>query len=208
MHARGAALRSDDGRIRTERAVAGGERAARGVRQGLQNRRARRLALPGRPSRDRRLTRTSRADYGGDHGAGAVPRAGHRRHDAGRRRRTHPSRCGRDRARGSPAPASRRCLDAQSGSRRGVVAHAPPPDLLAIEALAAIGGPEAVLPLRQALDQQNWRAPIWSRRARRAAARALQRIGTSEAQGLLRDAATHGTRGARAAARAELRRQS
>ena len=76
--------------------------------------------------------------------------------------------------------------------------------LTAIEALGASGGPDAVVALREALTHGDWMAPFRTRRARSAAAKALRRIGTPEAIEALREAAAQGSRGARAAARAEL----
>lgn len=76
----------------------------------------------------------------------------------------------------------------------------------AIEALGSFGGTEAVEALKDALRQGEWTAPIQTRRTRAAAAQALRRIGTPPAITVLRDASTHGPRGARQAARAELAR--
>lgn len=76
----------------------------------------------------------------------------------------------------------------------------------AIEALGSFGGPEAVEALKDALRQGGWTAPIRTRRTRAAAAQALRRIGTPPAITVLQDVSTHGPRGARAAARAELAR--
>jgi len=75
----------------------------------------------------------------------------------------------------------------------------------AVEALGSIGGPDAVEALKHALQQGDWMAPIRNRRTRAAAAHALRRIGSEPAIEALRDAASHGPRGTRAAARAELK---
>lgn len=74
----------------------------------------------------------------------------------------------------------------------------------AIEALASFGGPEAVGALKEALQHGDWLAPMKTRRARVAAARALRRIGNTAAIEALREASTRGSRGARSAAKAEL----
>jgi HEAT repeat protein len=76
----------------------------------------------------------------------------------------------------------------------------------AIEALGSFGGPDAVEALKEAIRHGDWFAPFRTRRTRAAAAAALRRIGTDPAVTALRDASTGGTRGARAAARAELKR--
>jgi hypothetical protein len=77
--------------------------------------------------------------------------------------------------------------------------------LAAIEALGTFGGPDAVGALQEALQQHgDWRAPLRTRRARSAAARALRRIGDTAAIEALRAASTRGSRGVRSAAKAEL----
>jgi HEAT repeat protein len=76
----------------------------------------------------------------------------------------------------------------------------------AIEALGSFGGPDAVEALKHAMQHGNWLAPFRTRRTRAAAASALRRIGTDPAVTALRETSTSGTRGARAAARAELKR--
>ncbi|MCA1650027.1 MAG: hypothetical protein LC753_06980 [Acidobacteria bacterium] len=76
----------------------------------------------------------------------------------------------------------------------------------AIDALGAVGGPEAVDALKFALHQGDWRAPFTTRRLRAAAAVALRKIGTPPAVEVLRDASTRGRGGVRSAARAELAR--
>jgi HEAT repeat protein len=88
--------------------------------------------------------------------------------------------------------------------RRGVY----PVYLAAIEGLGSFGAPEAVDALRFALHEGDWWAPLRTRRARSAAAASLRRIGTPAALEVLRVAASRGTLGVRAAARAELARLS
>lgn len=75
-----------------------------------------------------------------------------------------------------------------------------------IEALGAFGGTEAVDALKYALYQGDIWAPLRTRAHRKAAADALRRIGTEPALDALREAAASGPRGARTAARAELKR--
>jgi HEAT repeat protein len=76
----------------------------------------------------------------------------------------------------------------------------------AIDALGSFGGPDAVEALKDALQAGHWMAPLRTRRTRASAAQALRRIGTSAAVAVLRDASARGSRGVRAAARAELKR--
>jgi hypothetical protein len=76
----------------------------------------------------------------------------------------------------------------------------------AVDALGSFGGPEAVDALKFALHQGDWWAPMKSRQVRAAAAKALRRIGTTDALETLRDAAARGRWGVKAAARAELAR--
>jgi HEAT repeat protein len=76
----------------------------------------------------------------------------------------------------------------------------------AIDALGSFGGPDAVEALKDALQSGDWMAPFRTRRTRASAAQALRKIGTSVAVAALRDASTRGSRGVRAAARAELKR--
>ncbi|OFW11751.1 MAG: hypothetical protein A3H96_24720 [Acidobacteria bacterium RIFCSPLOWO2_02_FULL_67_36] len=78
--------------------------------------------------------------------------------------------------------------------------------IASIDALGAFGGPDAVDALKFALQQGDWWSPLSTRRIRSAAAAALRRIGTPAAVDVLREASTHGPRGMRAAARAELGR--
>lgn len=75
-----------------------------------------------------------------------------------------------------------------------------------VQALAASRDSRAIPPLRDALYRSDWWAPRRSAVLRRAAAAALARIGTSDADDVLRDAATHGPRGVRAAVAASLAR--
>ena len=76
----------------------------------------------------------------------------------------------------------------------------------AIDALGSFGGPDAVEALKDALQNGDWMAPLRTRRVRASAAQALRKIGTSAAVAALRDASTRGSRGVRAAAKAELKR--
>jgi HEAT repeat protein len=76
----------------------------------------------------------------------------------------------------------------------------------AVEALGSFGGPEAVEALKEALSSGEWRAPFRTRRTRAAAAQALRRIGNTAAIAALEEASTQGPRGARRAAKAELKR--
>jgi hypothetical protein len=75
----------------------------------------------------------------------------------------------------------------------------------AVEALGSFGGPEAVGALKEALYSSEWTAPLRTRRTRAAAAQALRRIGNPAAIAALEDASTNGPRGARRAAKAELK---
>jgi hypothetical protein len=74
----------------------------------------------------------------------------------------------------------------------------------AIESLGTFGDPSSVDALKDALSRGEWWAPIRTRRLRAAAATALRRIGTAPAIDALRTVSASGSRGARAAARAEL----
>ena len=76
--------------------------------------------------------------------------------------------------------------------------------LTAVNTLGSYGGPEAVEALKFALHQGDFWAPMATRRIRTAAAQALRRLGTPAALDVLRDAVANGSRGVRAAARAEL----
>jgi hypothetical protein len=76
--------------------------------------------------------------------------------------------------------------------------------LRAIEGLGNLRDPEAVPPLKEALYRGEWWAPRRSTVLRSAAAEALARIGTPDAQAVLDEAASSGPRGVRAAARARL----
>jgi HEAT repeat protein len=78
------------------------------------------------------------------------------------------------------------------------------PYLRAIEALGALRDPEGVKPLGEALHKGEWWAPRRTREIRTAAASALARIGTPEAQSQLEEAAKTGPRGLRSIARAQL----
>jgi hypothetical protein len=76
----------------------------------------------------------------------------------------------------------------------------------AVDALSLFGGPDAVEALKDALQEGDWKAPFRTRRIRASAARALRKIGTDPAVAALREVSTKGARGARAAAKAELKR--
>jgi len=76
----------------------------------------------------------------------------------------------------------------------------------AIEALGSVGGSDAIEALKEALHRGNWMAPLRTRRTRAAAAQALRRIGDTAAVAALRDSSASGPLGARAAARAELKK--
>jgi hypothetical protein len=76
--------------------------------------------------------------------------------------------------------------------------------LAAIESLGVFGDPASTDALKDALQRGDWWAPMRTRRSRAAAAAALRKIGTPQAIDALRMASTRGSRGARAAARAEL----
>jgi hypothetical protein len=75
-----------------------------------------------------------------------------------------------------------------------------------IEALGAVGGPDAVDALKFALYGGSWLTPFRTRRIRARAAEALRRIGTPAAMEVLQEAAERGNRGVRAAARSALAR--
>jgi HEAT repeat protein len=74
----------------------------------------------------------------------------------------------------------------------------------AIEALGALRNPEAIVPLKEALYRGEWWAPRRNTVLRSAAANALARIGTEEAQAVLDEAASSGPRGVRTVARGRL----
>jgi hypothetical protein len=76
--------------------------------------------------------------------------------------------------------------------------------LRAIKSLGALRDPEAVEPLQEALYRGEWWAPRRTTALRSAAAEALARIGTSDADAVLSEAASNGPRGVRAAARVQL----
>jgi len=76
--------------------------------------------------------------------------------------------------------------------------------LRAIEALGALKNPEGIAPLKEALYRGEWWAPRRNTVLRTAAADALARIGTPEAQAVLDDAASSGPRGVRTVVRAQL----
>jgi len=76
--------------------------------------------------------------------------------------------------------------------------------LRAIEALGALKNPEGIAPLKEALYRGEWWAPRRNTVLRTAAAEALARIGTPEAQAVLDDAASSGPRGVRTVVRAQL----
>jgi hypothetical protein len=76
--------------------------------------------------------------------------------------------------------------------------------LRAIESLGVLRDPASVEPLRDTLYKGEWWAPRRTAALRNAAATALARIGTPEAFAALDDAVARGSRGVRAAARAQL----
>jgi HEAT repeat protein len=84
---------------------------------------------------------------------------------------------------------------------RGALA---PVYLRAIESLGALRDPGGIGPLRDALYKVEWWAPRRTSALRRAAGAALARIGTPDAYAVLEEAAAQGSRGIRAAARAQL----
>jgi hypothetical protein len=76
--------------------------------------------------------------------------------------------------------------------------------LRAIESLGALRDPGGIAPLRTALYKGEWWAPTRTRALRTAAASALARIGTADAEAVLDEATARGSRGVRSAARAQL----
>jgi len=74
----------------------------------------------------------------------------------------------------------------------------------AIDALGALRDPAAIAPLEEALHKGEWWAPRRTAALRSAAAGALARIGTPDAVAALERAAATGSRGVRAAARAQV----
>ena len=76
----------------------------------------------------------------------------------------------------------------------------------AIETLGVLGGADAVAALRTALHGGEWWAPFRTAAIRAQAAAALGQTGSSEAQSVLEEAASEGSRGVRSAARQQLAR--
>ena len=74
----------------------------------------------------------------------------------------------------------------------------------AIESLGALRDPEAILPLKEALYRGEWWAPRRNAALRSAAAAAIARIATPDAQTVLDEAAASGPRGVRVAVRPHL----
>ena len=74
--------------------------------------------------------------------------------------------------------------------------------LKAIERLGTLGGHEAIAALKQVLYRGEWWAPLRTKALRVAAATALRRAGTAEAQDVLNEAAARGSWGVRSAVRA------
>ena len=74
----------------------------------------------------------------------------------------------------------------------------------AIEALGALRNAEGIEPLKEALYRGEWWAPRRNNILRSAAAAALSRIGTPEADSVLEEAASSAPRGVRSAARRHL----
>jgi HEAT repeat protein len=77
--------------------------------------------------------------------------------------------------------------------------------LRTIESLGALRDPAGITPLKEALHKGEWWSPARTRALRAAAAAALARIGTPEGYAALEEAAIQGSRGVRAAARAQLK---
>ena len=75
-----------------------------------------------------------------------------------------------------------------------------------METLGAVGGDDAIEPLREVLFRSEWWAPARTRKLRDTAARALRRTRQPAAMQVLQEAAQQGPRGVRAAARAQLAR--
>src|SRR5439155_6346667 len=78
--------------------------------------------------------------------------------------------------------------------------------LRAIDALGSLKDPVGIPALQQALRRGEWWTPRRSALLRGAAAAALARIGTPLAAAALAEAASSGSRGTRAAARAQISR--
>jgi HEAT repeat protein len=76
----------------------------------------------------------------------------------------------------------------------------------AVAALGAIGGLDAVDALKESLHAGEWWAPLRTSAIRASIATALGQTGAPEALAVLQDAAAHGSRGVRAAARHQLAR--
>jgi len=76
--------------------------------------------------------------------------------------------------------------------------------LRAIESLGVLKDPHGIPPLKDALRKGEWWAPRRTAALRHAAAAALAKIGTPDAVAALEEAAATGSRGMRAAARAQL----
>ena len=74
--------------------------------------------------------------------------------------------------------------------------------LRAIESLGALKAEASVELLKEALYAGEWWAPFRTSELRRTAAAALRQIGTPDALQVLEEAADHGPRGVRSAARA------
>ncbi len=74
----------------------------------------------------------------------------------------------------------------------------------AVMRLAALGGEQAVMPLKNALYKGEWWAPLRTAALRAAAAEALARVGTASATEALEEAVAAGSRGVRRAARTAL----
>ena len=73
-----------------------------------------------------------------------------------------------------------------------------------VDELEWLDDPEAIPPLKEALYRGEWWAPRRNTALRSAAAQALARIGTAEAQAVLTEAASNGPRGVRATVRPHL----
>lgn len=77
-------------------------------------------------------------------------------------------------------------------------------EIAVIDTLGAVGGENAVEPLRDALYEGSWMAPFRTRSVRLAAAQALRRLRLASATQVLSEAARRGSWGVRAAARAKV----
>jgi len=75
---------------------------------------------------------------------------------------------------------------------------------VSLDSLGAFGGPDAIEALEYALQQGEWWAPLRTRALKTKAAKALRRVGTTDAIQALREASERGSGSTRRAARAAL----